>query len=92
MTKVAFAAMDQLSNADVTDDTAGILGFMDAQVPDHVIPDFSAALKKAGTAHEVQVFAGTQHGFQFAERQVYAPVAAEEAWSKVFGLWDRRLK
>ncbi|MDD9917596.1 MAG: dienelactone hydrolase family protein, partial [Rhodospirillaceae bacterium] len=65
---------------------------VDAHVPDHVIPDLSAALEKAGTAHEVQVFPGTEHGFQFAERAVYAPVAAEEAWEKLFALWERRLK
>ena len=65
---------------------------VDAHVPDHVIPDLSAALEKAGTAHEVQVFPGTEHGFQFVERAVYAPVAAEEAWDKLFALWERRLK
>ena len=52
----------------------------------------AAALEKAGTAHEVQVFPGTEHGFQFVERSVYAPVAAEEAWDKLFALWERRLK
>ena len=163
MGAVVMASMAHLTNADVVDDTAGILGFLDAQdkcapgpvgcvghcmsgqfittvaakfptrfaaaasmygvkivtdqedsphllldqvqgelfyafaevdahVPDNVIPDLSAALETAGTAHEVQVFPGTEHGFQFAERAVYHPVAAEEAWDKLFALWERRLK
>jgi carboxymethylenebutenolidase len=163
MSAVVMAAMRHITNADVVDDTAGILGFLDAQdkcapgpvgcvghcmsgqyittvaarfptrfaasasmygvgivtdeedsphllldqiqgelyyafaetdahVPDHVIPDLSAALEKAGTDYEVEIFAGTEHGFQFAERQVYAPVAAEETWTKLFAMWDRRLK
>ncbi len=163
MGAVVMASMAHLTNADVVDDTAGILGFLDAQdkcapgpvgcvghcmsgqyittvaakfptrfaaaasmygvkivtdqpdsphlfldqvqgelfyafaetdphVPDHVIPDLSAALEAAGTAHEVQIFPGTEHGFQFAERAVYHPVAAEAAWDKLFALWERRLK
>ena len=163
MSAVVMASMNHLTNADVVDDTAGILGFLDAQdkcapgaigcvghcmsgqfittvaakfptrivaaasmygvrivtdqedsphllldqvrgelyyafaevdahVPDHVIPDLSAALETAGVSHEVEVFPGTEHGFQFAERAVYAPIAAEEAWDKIFALWQRRLK
>jgi carboxymethylenebutenolidase len=163
MGAVIMAAMDHITNADIVDDTAGILGFLDAQdkcapgpvgcvghcmsgryittvaarfptrfaasasmygvgivtgeadsphllldrvrgelfyhfaetdahVPDHVIPDLTAALEKAGTDHTVKVYPGTAHGFQFAERQVYAPVAAEEAWDALFEMWERRLK
>ena len=64
----------------------------DAHVPDHVIPDLTTALDAAGTSYAIDVYPGTQHGFQFAERQVYHPVAAEEAWDKLFDLWDRNLK
>jgi carboxymethylenebutenolidase len=163
MTAVIRAAMNHLSNADVVDDTAGMIAFLDAQdkvkpgpvgcvghcmsgryittvaacfptriaaaaslygvgivsdaadsphllldrikaelyygfaetdstVPEHVIPDLRAALDRAGTKYEIEIHPGTQHGFCFAERQAYAPVAAEEAWSKVFSLWERKLK
>ncbi len=64
----------------------------DAHVPDHVIPDLTKALDAAGTSYAIDVYPGTQHGFQFAERQVYHPVAAEEAWDKLFDFWDRNLK
>ncbi len=163
MTTVIFAAMNHLTNADVVDDTAGMLAFLDAQdkvkpgpvgcvghcmsgryittvaarfptrikaaaslygvgivtdaadsphllfdhvqgelyygfaetdahVPAGVIPALAQALKKAGTRHHIDTFAGTQHGFCFPERQVYAPVASEEAWGRVFGLWERNLR
>jgi len=64
----------------------------DGSVPDHVIPDLSAALETAGANHTLKVFPGTGHGYLFAERMSYAPVAAEETWSEMFDLWDRNLK
>ncbi len=64
----------------------------DPTVPDHVIPALREALDKAGTAHQVEIFPGTAHGFCFAERPAYAPEAAETAWQRLFDLWDRRLK
>jgi carboxymethylenebutenolidase len=64
----------------------------DASVPDHVIPDLTAALETAGTNSTLKVFPGTQHGYLFAERMSYAPVAAEETWGELFDLWDRNLK
>jgi len=32
------------------------------------------------------------HGFCFPERAVYDTLAAEETWSKIFAMWDRRVK
>jgi carboxymethylenebutenolidase len=64
----------------------------DGSVPDNVIPDLTAALDKAGANYTLEVPPGTLHGFMFAERQAYAPVASEEAWTKLFDLWDRNLK
>jgi carboxymethylenebutenolidase len=163
MSVVIKASMDHLTNADVTDDTAGILAWLDAQdkvkpgavgcvghcmsgryittvaarfpdrfaasaslygvgivtdkedsphllldkikgelyygvaevdrsVPAHVIPDLTAALDKANARYKLEVFPGTQHGFCFAERQVYAPVASEQAWARLFDMWKRNLK
>lgn len=163
MSAVVTAAMNHLTNADVTDDTAGMLGFLDAQdkvkpgpigcvghcmsgryvttvaarfpsrvvaaasmygvgivtdqedsphllldrikgemyyafaetdrtVPDHVIPDLTAALETAGTKNTLKVYPGTNHGFLFAERPAYHPEAAEEAWETLFELWAGALK
>ncbi len=64
----------------------------DHTVPDNVIPDLKAAIKKTGVKATVEVFKGTMHGFAFAERAVYHPVAAEESWSRLFDLWERNLK
>lgn len=63
----------------------------DHSVPANVIPDLEAALKKAGTRYQLEIFAGTQHGFCFAERSFYAPIAAEQTWSRIFDLWARTL-
>ena len=54
--------------------------------------ELKKALEKVDVKHELKVFPGTQHGFCFPERAVYDTLAAEEAWSKIFAMWDRRLK
>ncbi len=64
----------------------------DGSVPDHVVPDLTAALEKAGTNNTLKVFPGTQHGYMFADRPSFAPVAAEETWGELFDLWARNLK
>jgi carboxymethylenebutenolidase len=69
------------------------LGFaeVDPVVPDHVLPQLTAALDKAGTKYEMKKFPGTHHGFCFVEREFYDGPAAEEAWAKQFALWRRTL-
>lgn len=64
----------------------------DHTVPEHVIPALRDALAAAGTTHTLEIHPGTLHGFQFSERQAYAPEASETAWSRLFDLWERRLK
>jgi len=65
---------------------------VDHSVPDHVIPDLRTAVEKAGCNATIEIYPGTQHGFQFSERMVYAPEASEQAWDKIFKLWERNLK
>jgi len=64
----------------------------DGSVPENVIPDLTKALDKAKSNYTLEVAPGTLHGFMFAERQAYAPVQSEDAWTKLFDLWDRNLK
>ena len=163
MSAVIKAAWTSLTNADATDDTAGILAFLDAQaqvkagsvgcvgfcmggrfamnvaarfphrfgaaaslygvwlvtdkqdsphlladqikgeiyygfaevdpsVPPNVIPELRACLDRAGTKHTIEIFPGAKHGFCFPERPDYHPAAAEQAWARLFDLWDRNLK
>ena len=65
---------------------------VDHTVPEHVIPDLRQAIEKSGVNARVDVYAGTQHGFQFSERAAYAPEASEQAWEQLFLLWERNLK
>jgi carboxymethylenebutenolidase len=64
----------------------------DETVPANVIPTLKDALATAKTRHEVQVFAGSKHGYQFPEREAYHVHAAEESWAKIFAMWERNLK
>ena len=61
-------------------------------MPANVVPDLEAALKKAGTKHVLETVPDTHHGYCFAARTDYNPVAAEATWDKLFALWDRNLK
>jgi carboxymethylenebutenolidase len=64
---------------------------VDPVVPDEILPVLKASLEKAGTAHVMERFAGTHHGFCFIERDVYDRVAAEQAWTRMFDLFSRTL-
>ena len=46
----------------------------------------------AGTSYRMETYTGAHHGFCFANRPDYDPVAAERAWTTLFDLWDRNLK
>ncbi len=63
----------------------------DQSVPAHVVPELRSALAKTDVANTVKVFAGTHHGFCFAERAVYDTVAAEQTWADIFDLFKRKL-
>ena len=65
---------------------------VDPSVPANVIPDLKAALAKTKVKHVLETIPGTHHGYCFAARADYNPVAAEATWTKLFDLWDRNLK
>jgi carboxymethylenebutenolidase len=77
---------------DIKGEMLYIFAETDASVPENVVPTLQAALEKAGVKHRIKTLPGTQHGFQFPERAVYAPAASEQAWTMLFDLWDRNLK
>lgn len=70
------------------------LGFaeIDPAVPATIIPELERALREAGTKYRLETFKGAHHGFCFANRADYDPVAAEQAWDRVFDLWERNLR
>ncbi len=76
---------------DVTGELYYAFAEHDQSVPAHVIPELRATLAQTDVANTVKVFTGTHHGFCFAERAVYDPVASEQTWSDIFDLWKRRL-
>ncbi len=64
----------------------------DPHVAEGTIPTLSDALKTAKTKHVLEILPGTQHGYQFPEREVYDTDAAEGSWTKIFDMWARTLK
>jgi carboxymethylenebutenolidase len=63
----------------------------DPSVPETVVPELKKALAKAGTRHVLETIPNTHHGYCFAARADYNPVAAEATWEKLFDLWNRNL-
>ena len=70
------------------------IGFaeVDPAVPATVVPELEAALRKAGVRHRMESVPDSHHGYCFAARPDYNPVAAEATWTRLFDLWDRNLK
>jgi carboxymethylenebutenolidase len=64
----------------------------DPAVPASTPPALDEALKAAGTRYRLETYADAHHGFCFANRPDYDPLAAERAWTTLFDLWDRNLK
>ena len=50
------------------------------------------ALKESSANYILERPKGTHHGYMFAQRAVYNPVESEDAWGKIFALFDRNLK
>jgi len=65
---------------------------VDQSVPAGVADELEAALSAAKVRHLIETIPGTQHGFCFAERAVFHPEAAELTWTRLFDLWNRKLK
>jgi carboxymethylenebutenolidase len=65
---------------------------VDPAVPANVAPDLRAALATTKVKHVLETIPGTHHGYCFAARNDYNPVAAEQTWAKLFDLWERNLK
>ena len=61
-------------------------------VPATTSPALGKRLKAAGTKYRMETYTGAHHGFCFAGRPDYDPVAAERCWTTLFDLWDRNLK
>ncbi|MEL7017442.1 MAG: dienelactone hydrolase family protein, partial [Pseudomonadota bacterium] len=58
-------------------------------------PDFKPVLEKAyadaGLAAEIEVYAGTLHGWCPPDSRVYNEAQAEKAWSRLLALYERAL-
>ena len=55
-------------------------------------PEFEAALKAAGVAHEMHVYPGTQHGFHNNSTPRYDAAAAQLSWDRTLAFFERLLK
>ena len=55
-------------------------------------PEFEAALKTAGVAHEMHVYPGTQHGFHNNSTPRYSEAPAQLSWDRTLAFFERHLK
>lgn len=71
----------------------GFFGNDDTNPSPRDVDEYSAALSKAGIAHEFHQYDGAGHAFQnFPAPERYHEGASEDAWSKVISFLDERLK
>jgi carboxymethylenebutenolidase len=70
-----------------------IHGEIDRTVPVSQATDLDAVLTKAGRPHEMKIYPGAEHGFNFPEAMWwYKPSAANDAWNRSLKFLDVHLK
>jgi carboxymethylenebutenolidase len=70
-----------------------IHGEIDRIVPVSQAIDLDAALTKAGRPHEMKIYPGAEHAFNFPEAVFwYKPGAANDAWNRSLKFFDTYLK
>jgi carboxymethylenebutenolidase len=70
----------------------GLFGDQDRSIPVGTVEEFDKVLDRAGLEHEVVVYPKSGHAF-FRDRDpsVYVPAAAEDAWRRVTGFFEKHL-
>lgn len=63
----------------------------DPHVPMEEVEALQRTLSEHGTHAEVEVHPGTEHGFVFPGRKVFAKHEAERSWERLFALYRRQL-
>jgi carboxymethylenebutenolidase len=72
---------------------AGFFGNEDANPSPADVDDYSAALSKAGVAHDFYRYDGAGHAFQnFPTPDRYRQEQSEDAWEKVLAFLDRSVE
>jgi len=70
-----------------------IHGDIDRMVPVQQARDLDAALTKAGRQHEMKIYPGAEHAFNFPEALMwYKPSDANDAWDRGIKFFDKYLK
>ncbi len=84
-------AIDLASN--ITCPVIGFFGNDDLNPSPEDVDDYDAALTKAGVEHTFYRYDGAGHAFQsFNNEERYHPQASEDAWEKVLGFFEEKLK
>lgn len=70
----------------------GNFGALDQGIPPEKVKEFDEALKKAGKAADIKIYAGAQHGFFNDTRpESYNAEAAADAWQRTLRFFGERL-
>lgn len=67
----------------------GLYGGADTGIPVDTVEQMRAALKQAGSASEIVVYADTPHGFHADYRPSYRPVEANDGWRRLMAWFSR---
>ena len=63
----------------------------DELAPLPMVEELRGLFQQAGTAGEIELYPGVDHGFAFPERWCYDKPAAERHWERLISLYRRRL-
>jgi carboxymethylenebutenolidase len=68
-----------------------LFGGQDAMIPEVQVAAVRAALKAAGTRHEIVVYDDADHGFHCDQRESFNAAASGDAWQRVTALFAEEL-
>jgi len=61
----------------------GLFAENDASIPLEDVREFRATLLRLGTGGDVRIYSGAEHGFFFPSSDNYAPIMADDAWTRL---------
>jgi carboxymethylenebutenolidase len=69
----------------------GFFGELDRSIPLREVQEFRAALGRLGKQAEIRIYSSTGHAFFFPQSPTYAPLPADDAWTRVIAMLETTL-
>jgi carboxymethylenebutenolidase len=70
----------------------GFFGELDRSIPLREVQEFRGGLNRLGKQAEIRIYSGTDHAFFFPQSPTYAPLPADDAWTRLIAMLETTLQ